>query len=179
MTNSGLNSSYDLTLASDYCGMTIIYSKNSTETAYSEENGTVGGQILDGLPFGTNATATCTMPTAQLTFESNNQPALGFFTMKLVGSLDGVPRGQTAPASFFGTWFEPPALTTVTTTLTSTHTVTSTNPVTTTSVLTETSTLTTTQSTSTSTSVYQELIAGLTAMAIVTSFLAFRGRKQN
>jgi hypothetical protein len=181
MMNTGGNSSYDLALAFDYCNADLIYAKNSTATYYTLGNGTAGGQILGGIPFGMNLTATCTIPPDKLTLEPNGQPATGFFTLKLVNSLGNIPAGMTAPAEFIGVWFAPLIVTTTqSTTTTVTSTVVSNQISTTTALSTILSTTTTTltvQSEGVPSLPYQLLIAGLVVVAVVSTLIAVRDRR--
>ena len=184
MTNNGDNSSYDLAFAADYCNMDLVFANNSTATYYTEANGTVGGEVLNGLPFGADLTATCTVPTAQLTSEPNGWPASGRFIMKLLNSVENISSGQTAPAGFFGVWFEPPALTTITSTVTTTSfnifTLYGSTTKTVTSTVTSVGTTTlTNQNAGSPTFPYQLLVVGLLAALLVTSYFAVKGLKAN
>ena len=75
-----------------------------TVTAVSNVNGTMGGPATVGIPANSQTAATCTMPTAQLGYETEGSIADGGLQAKLVDSAYGYPAGTEIRFGFEGTW---------------------------------------------------------------------------
>jgi hypothetical protein len=125
LANNGVNSSYDLVLESNVCSMDVIIAENSTGTTYGL-NGVVGGQILGGVPAGSNVLASCAVPPTRLVYETNGSEASGGFLLKLTNSGSPFPAGSQVGVPFSGVWTNSTELQTVisTSTVISTTTVT-------------------------------------------------------
>jgi hypothetical protein len=129
MVNTGSNSSYDLKV--DGCQEQVTTFRDNYTAVSKIFGGTVGGFVVDRypagdslvrFPFGTVATATCSLPPTTVSLERGGDQASGYFTMELISPLGSIPPGTSAVVGFQGTWNASSESVTVTSTLTSVST---------------------------------------------------------
>lgn len=111
----GLNCS----LSNGTCSMTIVnngtvaVSLDSCQMGLAGPNGTsgiiqgtIGGQaVRTGIPAGSQATASCRLPTNLLSYERSGTPAEGGFQITLDGQWYSDPAGTKSGFSFQGIWY--------------------------------------------------------------------------
>jgi len=111
MVNTGTNSSYDLKV--DGCHELVISFRSDFTTVYNMVSGPVGGFVVDHFPagdtlvrfpFGTVATATCSLSASQLQNTRFGDPASGYFTMEAINPIGNIPPGTNASVVFGGIW---------------------------------------------------------------------------
>jgi hypothetical protein len=132
MVNTGTNSSYDLKV--DSCREQVTTFRDNYTSVSKIFSGPVGGFVVDRLlagdtlvrfPFGTVATATCSVSTSLLQYMRNGDQASGYFTMEVINPIGSIPPGTNASVGFEGAWTASTAPVTVTAVLTSVSTSTS------------------------------------------------------